>query len=119
MSQTEQSIRTALGHFVQGAATRDVERVRRALDPGAQQFVVTPDTRMTLDTDSYLGLIEQGRVGGAETALEVHDLSVRGEVATATMTRSTAAMRFDDAVSLQKVGDDWKIVAIAVHASPH
>ena len=114
----ESAIRTTLDDFVQGAASRDSARVSKALDPGAIQYVVTPDARMTLDTPTYLGLLEAGKIGGTETALQVHDLSVTGSVATATMTRQAGPVRFDDAVSLQKVDGDWKIVAIAVQMTP-
>lgn len=117
-AEPEAAVRQTLEDFVQGAADQDRARVAKALDPAAVQFVVLPDKRMTLDAETYLSLIDGKKVGGSPTTLTVHALTVSDQVASASVSRETAAMRFDDAVSLQRVDGDWRIVAIAVQASP-
>lgn len=111
-------INEALAAFSSAVSAGDADSVARYLHPDAVQHIQLPTGAMTLDTEGYLGLVREGKVGGEPIELEVHDVHVTGTVATASTVRLSGPYRLTDAVSLAKGEAGWQIVAMAVSATP-
>jgi hypothetical protein len=113
---TEDVTRT-IQDFVHGADTRDAERVRGSLHPDAQHVVRRPGGDLRLDVPTWLGMLADGRAGGTPRDLVVHDVEIRGGLATAHATATSAAMRFDQAYVLARGPEGWRILTVAAEAS--
>jgi hypothetical protein len=108
------ALTTALDDFTQGAASRDTERVARALHPEARQYVAMPDGLQVMDTASYLKLLSDGVIGGTPTTRTTHDVEIKGTQALVHQTRDIGAMKLHDAATLIQADGRWQIVSVAV-----
>jgi ketosteroid isomerase-like protein len=111
-------VAAALQSFTDAVAAGDAAAARAWLHPDSVQVVMTGSGPMTLGTDAYLSLIEQGKVGGQPIALSLGEVQVNGAVAAVTATRRSGALQLQDAVTLCRDEVGWKIVGMAVQASP-
>jgi len=112
------AIDSTLDAFTQGAAVRDVERVRGALHPSAHQYVQMPDGLQVIETDAYLELLKAGKIGGVPTTRLVSGVQITGRRAVAHQIRQTEALSLHDTVSLVQQDDQWVIVSVVVEVEP-
>lgn len=108
------AIDAVLQDFVQGAATRDLKRVSRALHPEARQYVAMPDGLQVIETDAYLELLKAEKIGGTATTSTLHEFDVSGHHAIVRQTRDVGAFRLNDLVTLVEEDGAWRIVAVSV-----
>ncbi|MBX2796920.1 MAG: nuclear transport factor 2 family protein [Myxococcales bacterium] len=103
--------------WVQATDAQDVPAVRAAFHPDAVQVVQMGDKAMTLTTPAYVSMIEEGKIGGGKTRLQIHEITVRAPHATAHITRSSDAMVMEDALVLQHTEDGWRITGATIRAT--
>ena len=103
--------------WVQATDDQDAEAVRGLFHPDAVQVVQMGDKAMTLPTPAYVSMIEEGKIGGGKTRLEIHEISVRSPHAVAHLTRTSDAMVMEDAVVLQHTPDGWRITGATISAT--
>lgn len=118
MSDPLAAILAVVTSFVAATTTRDVAVVEARLAPTAVQHVRLGDAWSPMPTSVYVKLLRDGAIGGEPVDLVVHDVSLRGSVATVVATRTTPTLRFDDVFTLAEIGTSWQIVGAAVVATP-
>lgn len=111
-------IDAVLADFTDGAATRDIARVERALHPEARQFVAMDDGLQIMDRTTYLGLLEAGELGGAPTTRVVQGIQVQGRRATAQQVRDLGAVALHDTLALVETPDGWRIASVVIEVLP-
>ncbi|MEN0065223.1 MAG: nuclear transport factor 2 family protein [Myxococcota bacterium] len=102
--------------WTQATDARDADAVAALFRPDAVQAITMGDKAMSLPTDVYVQMIRDGKVGGDDTELDVHAVSVHGALATALTTRTTKALTMHTAVVLERDGDRWLVVSATVKA---
>lgn len=109
-----EAIDAVLAAFTEGAAVRDLDRVRRALHPESRVFVPRPDGMQIIDRDAYLGLMEAGKVGGTPADRRLLQIEVDRAAASARQVRDMGAVALHDAVSLVRGPEGWMIACLVV-----
>lgn len=117
-SKTDGPIAACVQTFAAAAQTRDVEALRRVLDPAAVQQVFLKDAWSPLPTPTYLDLMSKGAIGGEPVNLDIQEVDQRGRVATVSAVRTTPTYRFEDTLTLIDHQGTWRIVGAAVVVSP-
>ena len=111
------AVAATLAAWTEATDAKDADAVARVFHPQATQFVRLGGKEMTLATDAYLGMIRAGKIGGDTTTLTIHEVSIRPPLATALITRSSAAMIANDAVTLALHEGQWHITSASIDAT--
>lgn len=104
--------------WMRATAERDAGLLDEAFHPDAVQVVRAGERRMTLSVPAYKQLLQAGEIGGHAATLEVHAVSVSDAVATVRSRRVAPKMVFEDALSLLREEQGWRIAGAAVVATP-
>jgi hypothetical protein len=114
MSLDEQGIRSAIGHYVEGMRTHDVETLKRGFH---DQAILCGYLRDDVIAGPIAALYDWAGANASPAATgdpfncEVLDIEVRGRVATATVRESDAHGTVIDYFHLLKIGNTWSIVS--------
>ncbi|MCB9762145.1 MAG: nuclear transport factor 2 family protein [Alphaproteobacteria bacterium] len=111
-------IARTLHRWTEATAAQDADALAEVFHPAAVQVVVTPERELVLTTADYLDMLRAKRIGGHAAQVVVHSVEAAGAVAAARVSRTTAKVRFDDAVSLLKVDGQWRVTGAAVTVTP-
>ncbi len=107
-------VRAAIKQFSTAADNQDATLVGAVLHKEAQQFFVGQDGLVRLETATYLGMLEQKKIGGTPRTLAIDQVTVDGDMASAKATMSNDAYRFDNFISLMKIDGQWQIMSIVL-----
>ena len=114
MSSDEQAIRGAIGHYVEGMRTHDVETLKRSFHDQAilcgylgDDLIAGPIGQLY----DWAGANPSPAATGDAFACEVLGIEVTGRVATAKVRESDAHGTVIDHFHLLKIGDRWSIVS--------
>ena len=110
----EEQVRSVVTSFARAADTQDVAQMRTVLHKEAQQFFKGPDGMVRLETQTYLQMIEQKKIGGQPRDLAIASIDVNGDLASVKASMTNESYHFDNYISLMKVGADWQIVSIVL-----
>lgn len=114
----EKAVIEAIEAWTVASDRQDADAVAALFRPDAVQTVTIGPKAMSLPTETYVQMIRDGKLGGGETSLDVHEVSVQGALATALTTRETAKMTMQTALVLEQVDGDWQISSARVMATP-
>lgn len=110
----EANVRKSVEQFSTAADKQDVQKMRKVLHAEAQQFFVGPEGLMRLETEAYLGMLEQKQIGGQPRKLKIQSVDVNGDMASVKATMSNKAYHFDNYFSLMKIDGKWQIVSVVL-----
>lgn len=110
----EADVRAVIKKFASAGDTQNAGDMQQVLHPEAQQFFMGENGLVRLDTPTYLGMIEQKKIGGQSRKLHIQNVDVNGNMATAKAALSNDAYHFDNYISLMKVDGAWQIMSIVL-----
>ena len=96
-------VRAAIKQFSTAADNQDAAMVGAVLHKEAQQFFMGENGLVRLETATYLGMLEQKKIGGTPRKVSIDRVTVDGNMASAQATMSNDAYRFDNFISLMKM----------------
>ena len=112
------AINAVLNDFTEGAALRDLDRVRSALHAESRMFVPRPDGMQIIDRERFLDLMAAGKVGGAPTDRRMIHIEVDRSAATVRQIRDMGALVLHDTVSMVRAPEGWMIACLVVQMAP-
>lgn len=117
-SQHQKAIVEAIQKFSKGADTRDVQKIQRVLHEKSHQYFLAKGNLMNITQKAYLALLKEKKIGGEERALKIESIDVTGTIASAKVTMVSNKLRFDNYMTLMRIGARWKIVSNVLKLTP-
>jgi hypothetical protein len=114
----EAAIRIPVDAYLRGHETGDVSYFRRAFAKDARLWWVRDGQVATRTTDEYIAAMGGRRSNEPGHRRRLVNLEIVGETATATIAIEYPDVRLTDQLTLQRVGDEWRITAKTFTSEP-
>jgi hypothetical protein len=112
-------VERAVGHYMDGWMTGNVESLRRAFHPDAKLFSVRNDSLIQLSQADWYSRFPASPSNPSDgRQIEIVSTEVANTVAQVKVTSSTPRGAFTDYLSLARSGGEWKIVNKTFHFEP-
>ena len=115
----KKAIKKTIEDYLVGIDHHDVEKVKKTMHAQHIHFVTIGDQLRAIDRPTYLGLLEQKKIGGQQRTHKYESIDVTaGDTASAKVKSSTDKGTFVQYLTLMKVDENWQIVSIGTKVVP-
>lgn len=104
------AIKQVLQHYQEATYTRDMKLLDQAFHDDFRVVALTPEGPRVLNKDTYMSLLETGKIGGVERKLDIKHIDIEGKTAHAKISLSSEKMVFNDQLQLVLMDQGWQIV---------
>jgi hypothetical protein len=114
----EAAIRIPVDAYLRGHETGDVSYFRRAFAKDARLWWVRDGQVATRTTEEYIAAVSGRRSAEPGHRRRLVHLEITGETAIATISIEYPTVRLTDQLTLQRVGDEWRITTKTFSSEP-
>ena len=115
----EINMKKTIESYVRGADEQNIELVESVFHNNFQVFAHSEGSVRVLDKQTYLKLLETGKIGGSKRQIEYLDIHADDLVGTARINLVGETVTFHDHLNLIKENGSWKIVSNATYVVPN